>query len=53
MTIVPDQDYFDIFDICRGLFRAVLQKPELVALLEKKKSTEQLNEYYLCMGFRS
>jgi hypothetical protein len=53
MTIVPDQDYFDIFDICRRLFRAVLQKPELVALLEKKKSTEQLNEYYLRMGFRS
>ena len=52
MTIVPDQDYFDIFDTCRKLFRAVLQKPDLVALLEKKKSSEQLNEYYLRVGFR-
>lgn len=51
-TIVPDQDYFDLFDICRRLFRAVLVKPDLVSLLEKKNSTLELNEYYLRMVFR-
>jgi hypothetical protein len=50
-TIVPDQDYFDLFDVCRRLFRAVLVKPDLVFLLEKKNSTPELNEYYLHMIF--
>lgn len=50
MTIVPDQDYFDIFDLCTRLLRAILQNAELLALLERRNSA--LNDYYLRLGFR-
>jgi hypothetical protein len=52
MTIVPDQDYADIFDLCIRLFRRVLSDPPLLALLEKKHSSTQLAEHYLRLGFR-
>lgn len=46
MTIVPDQHYFDIFDTGLKLLRSVLQRPDLLALLEKNNSSEALGEYY-------
>ena len=52
MTVVPDQDYLDIFDLCLCLFRRVLKDDTLLALLERKDSSKALNEYYLRLGFR-
>jgi hypothetical protein len=50
MTIVPDQDYSDIFDLCTRLLRLVLKNAELLSLLETKNSA--LDDYYLRLGFR-
>jgi hypothetical protein len=51
MTIVPDQDYVDIFDLCLRLFKRVFDDQHLVTLLERKNSAA-LNEYYLRLIFR-
>ena len=52
ITIVPDQDYADIFDLCIRLFRRVLDDEDLSILLEKRNSAP-LAEYYLRLALRS
>ena len=44
ITVVPDQDYVDIFDLCVRLFNRVLFDADLVTLPERRKS-DALNEY--------
>jgi hypothetical protein len=51
MTIVPDQDLADLFDYCLKLFKAILERPDLLALLEHK-DREALRDYYLRLIFR-
>jgi hypothetical protein len=50
ITIVPDQDYSDIFGLCTRLLTTILKNTELLALLEKRISA--LDDYYLRLGFR-
>jgi hypothetical protein len=52
ITVVPDQDYVDIFDLCLRLFKRVLDDAELVTLLERRKS-DALNDYYMRLIFRA
>jgi hypothetical protein len=52
ITIVPDQDYVDIFELCLRLFKRVFDDEELVKLLERKKP-DALNDYYLRLIFRA
>jgi hypothetical protein len=51
ITIVPDADLSDIFDLCIRLFKRVLTDPVLLGLLEQKDSGP-LIEHYLRLGFR-
>ena len=51
MTIVPDQDLADIFELVIRLFRRVLTDATLLKLLEHKKS-HALSEHYLRLCFR-
>jgi len=52
MTIVPDQDYADIFEFCVRLFRRVLSDEPLLELLEQKNSSNALAERCLRLGSR-
>lgn len=52
ITIIPDRDYADIFDLCIRLFRRVLQDEPLLKILDSKNSTSALTEYYLRLLFR-
>jgi hypothetical protein len=46
LTNVPDDDLRDLFELSLRLIRVVLGEPELIQLLEQRKS-EPLNEWYL------
>jgi hypothetical protein len=50
-TIVPAHDYSDLFDLSVRLLKRVMLDPQLLRLLEKKKSGD-LDEWYLRLGFR-
>jgi hypothetical protein len=53
ITVVPRKDAADAFELCVRLFRRILSEEALVHLLQRKKSKEAINEYYLRLGFRS